>query len=315
MGYKDILRKQKYIIFGEHSAVHVCRWTKKSLTNQGICYKEQFYGIQSHSCCQMSPWINCQNQCLHCWRPIELKIQLNNKLNTPKEIIEGSINAQRKLLTGFGGDKNTNQQKYKEAQNPTQFAISLIGEPTLYPHLPELILELRKQKKTSFVVSNGLQPEMIKKMQKKNAFPTQLYVSMLYPNEKLFRKITQNKAKNSWKKYNTTLELMKTLNTRTVIRMTLIKDLNLKDSMIKSYAELIKKASPLFIEVKGYMSVGFARERLGYEKMPYHKDIATFSKKLLKHLPEYQFLDEKKESRVVLLGKDKKRMKIKENEL
>jgi wyosine [tRNA(Phe)-imidazoG37] synthetase (radical SAM superfamily) len=39
--------------------------------------------------------------------------------------------------------------------------------------------------------------------------------------------------------------------------MTLINDLNYDDSMIEEYAELVKKASPLFIEVKGYMSVGF----------------------------------------------------------
>jgi tRNA wybutosine-synthesizing protein 1 len=205
MNYKDTLKKQKYIIVGEHSAVHVCNWTKKALTNKGACYKEKFYRIKCHGCCQMSPWITCTNQCLHCWRPIELAIKLNDKINTPKEIIDGCVKAQRKLLTGFGGDKNTNQQKYKEAQNPSQFAISLIGEPALYPHLPELILELKKQKKTSFVVTNGLQPEAIKEMQRKSALPTQLYVSMLYPNEKLFRKITQNKAKDSWKKYKETL--------------------------------------------------------------------------------------------------------------
>jgi wyosine [tRNA(Phe)-imidazoG37] synthetase (radical SAM superfamily) len=46
--------------------------------------------------------------------------------------------------------------------------------------------------------------------------------------------------------------------------------------------------------------------------MPYHEDIVEFSKQVLKFLPEYKILDEKKESRVVLLGKDKKDMKIKE---
>jgi wyosine [tRNA(Phe)-imidazoG37] synthetase (radical SAM superfamily) len=48
--------------------------------------------------------------------------------------------------------------------------------------------------------------------------------------------------------------------------------------------------------------------------MPYHKEIVEFSKEILKFLPEYKFLDEKKESRVVLLGKDKKDMKIKKSE-
>ncbi len=135
------MKKQQYAIVGYHSTVHICRWTKKSIIDEGVCYKEQFYGINTHKCCQMSPWLTCQNQCLHCWRPMELDIKLNGKIDKPKKIIEGCIQAQRKLLTGFGGNKKTNQKKYKEAQNPSQFAISLIGEPTLYPKLVELIKE------------------------------------------------------------------------------------------------------------------------------------------------------------------------------
>jgi len=138
---------------------------------------------------------------------------------------------------------------------------------------------------------------------------------MLYPKEKLFREITNNKARNAWKKYNETLSMLKDLKARTVIRITLVKELNMDDELIEGYAELIKKASPLFVEVKSFMSVGFSRKRLSYERMPFHEHIRSFSEKLLRFLPEYKFLDEKKESRVVLLGKDKERMKIKEEEV
>jgi len=313
--FRKILKKQKYFLVGEHSAVRICTWTKKSLVDGGKCYKEQFYGIKSRECCQMSPFISCANKCVHCWRPIELDIKLSDKINEPKEIIEGCIKAQRKLLSGLGGYEKTNKKKFKEAQEPSQFAISLIGEPTQYPELGELIKELRKQKKTSFLVTNGLFPEKIKELQEKNALPTQLYISMLYPNEELFRKITQNKEKDSWNKYLQTLELLKNLKTRTVIRITLVKELNMDDKIIKEYAELIKKASPLFIEVKSFMHVGFSKERLSYKQMPLHKEIKEFSEKLLEFLPEYKFLDEKTESRVVLLGKDKEKMKIKDKEV
>ena len=97
--------------------------------------------------------------------------------------------------------------------------------------------------------------------------------------------------------------------TRTVFRMNLVKDLNM--TRPEEYAELIKKANPMFVEIKGFMSVGFSRQRLGYERMPCHEDIIAFSKEILKFLPEYKFLDEKKESRVVLLGTSRKDMKIK----
>jgi len=41
-------------------------------------------------------------------------------------------------------------KKWKEAQEPIQFAISLSGEPTLYSKIGELIEELRRRKKQVF---------------------------------------------------------------------------------------------------------------------------------------------------------------------
>lgn len=313
----ETLKKQHYAVVGKHSAVQVCRWAKKSLLDEGFCYKQKFYGIQSHRCCQMSPYLACPNGCLHCWRPMELDFGMKLKptikdADNPKKIIDECIKAQRKLLTGFKGNKNVNMKKYKEAQEPNQFAISLIGEPTLYPKLAELIKELRKQGKTSFLVTNGLYPERLQELKKKNALPTQLYISLNTPNKKMYEAWHKSKLKDAWKKFNKSLEIMKKLRgkTRTVARMTLVKELNMAE--LENYAKLIIKAEPDFVEVKGYMSMGFARQRLGYEKMPFHPEIKEFAKKLLKCLPEYKFLDEKIESRVVLLGKSKEKAKIKE---
>lgn len=324
---KKVLKKQHYAIAGKHSAVQICRWTKKSLLDEGVCYKEQFYGIKSHLCCQMSPAVMwCPNRCIHCWRAIEMTIdsELKGKVDSPKEVVDKCIEAQRKLLIGFNVDKKSkkkqlskaNQKKYLEAQEPMQFAISLSGEPTVYEHIGGLIDELRKRRKTSFLVTNGLYPEKLEEMEKKKQLPTQLYISVNTPNKELYQKFHRSSKKDAWERLNKSLEIMSKLNgkTRTVFRMNLVKNLNMNPEMAKEYAEMIKKTNPMFVEIKGFMSVGFARARLGYERMPYHKDIVDFSKKLLEFLPEYKFLDEKKESRVVLLGKDKKDMKIKKSE-
>ena len=316
---KEILKKQHYSLAGEHSAVQVCRWTKKALTDEGFCYKQKFYGIKSHLCCQMTPSVVwCPNKCLHCWRAVELTLgdKLPKNIDSPKEIIEKSIEAQRKLIIGFKGNKKINMKKWEEAQNPKQFAISLSGEPMLYPKIGELISELRKRKITSFLVTNGLYPEKIKELTKKKQLPTQLYISINTPNEELYKKFHRSSMKNAWKKLNQSLELMSKLkNKRTVVRINLVKDLNMIEP--ENYAKLIQKAKPRFIELKAYMSVGFARERLGYERMPFHKDIKDFSKELLKHLKKdkYKFLAEKTESRVILLGKRKSDMMIKKKEI
>tara|TARA_Y100000310_G_C20697461_1_gene826697 strand:+ start:3714 stop:4682 length:969 start_codon:yes stop_codon:yes gene_type:complete len=315
---RKVLRKQHYGLVGKHSGVQICRWTKKDLTDQGSCYKAKFYGIKSHECCQMSPSVGfCQNRCLHCWRAIELTIgdKMNiKKADSPKDIIKGCIEQQRRLINGFKGNKKINLKKFKQAQEPMQFAISLTGEPTIYPRLGELIKELRSQKKTSFLVTNGLLPERLKELQEKKALPTQLYLSLNTPNEKLFKAWHRSKTKNVWDKFNQTLELFPSLSTRKVIRMTLVKNLNMKDEMIKDYVKLIKKAKPDFIEVKGFMSVGFSRKRLGYESMPTYEDIQKFSKKLAKEL-KLKILDSHEFSRVVLIGKSKKDMKIKKKEV
>lgn len=323
---QDILKKQHYALVGKHSAVQICRWTKKSLRDEGVCYKEKFYGIKSHLCCQMSPAIMwCENKCVHCWRAVELTLgnKIQGKVDSPSEIIDGCIKAQRKLLEGFNIDEKSkkvqlskaNQKKFREAQEPMQFAISLSGEPTIYPKIGELISELKKRGKTSFLVTNGLNPEVLKKLLKKNQLPTQLYISVNSPNKELYENFHRTSKEKAWEKLNQSLSLMKSMNkkTRTVFRMNLIRNLNMSSENAKEYANLIKKYSPRFVELKGFMSVGFARQRLGYERMPTESEMENFIKILLENLKgtKYKLLDKHEFSRAYVLGKDKKELKIK----
>lgn len=314
---KEILKRQHYLLVGKHSGVQVCRWTKKDLLDTGECYKAKFYGIKSHLCCQMSPTVVfCQNKCVHCWRSIEHTAgnKMNNNVDNPKEVINGCVEAQKKLLTGFKGNSKVNMNKLKQAQEPMQFAISLTGEPTLYPKIGELISELRKKGKTSFLVTNGLQPSVLKKLNKNGNLPTQIYISLNCPNKKLYDKWHRSSVKNAWKKFNETLSLFPKLKTRKVIRMTLVNDLNALPEHVEEYVGMIKKAKPDFIEVKGFMSVGYARNRknMGYDKMPRIEKIRDYSERIAIALKKqgYKILDEHEFSSVVLIGKDKKKMKI-----
>ena len=49
------LYKQGYRLVGNHSAIKVCEWTKKSLRDEDICYKEKFYDTVTRRCVQMTP--------------------------------------------------------------------------------------------------------------------------------------------------------------------------------------------------------------------------------------------------------------------
>ena len=99
--------------------------------------------------------------------------------------------------------------------------------------------------------------------------------------------------------------------------MTLVKNKNMSDENIREYASIIKKSGVMFVEVKSFMSLGYARARLPYETMPSNKEIEAFAKKLAK-ASGYLVLDKHIPSRIVLLGKNesaRKRMKISKKEI
>ena len=105
---------------------------------------------------------------------------MQESIDDPAFIVEGTIEAQRKLLSGFGGNEKTSEEKFERAMEPQHVAISLDGEPTLYPKLAELIKEYKKKGFSTFVVSNGLLPDRIEKLFEEP--PTQLYISVDAPN-------------------------------------------------------------------------------------------------------------------------------------
>jgi len=285
-----------------HSAVKVCLWAKKSLLNAGACYKEQFYskelGVQSHRCLQLTPsLLFCDHRCVFCWRNVDLTSQdWKGSVDEPAEILDGAISAQRLLLSGFGGNTDVDKKKFKEAQDPKHCAISLAGEPTIYPKINELIDECKRRGMTSFLVTNGQHPEVLENL----AGPTQLYISLVAPDERTYSEVCRPMGANGWEKLNRSLELMSSFNWRKVVRLTLAKGVNMKDP--EEYSRLAEKTGCDFIEVKGYMCVGYSRRRLGMENMPLHQEIKDFAERLSEETG-YRPVDESEPSRVVLLKK------------
>ena len=266
-----------------------------------------FYGIESHRCLQMTPAINqCTHMCLFCWRHQGFTEKEIKEMDDPKYILDKSIEAQRRLITGFKGDARCNQTKWKEANEPNMVACSLSGEPTLYPRLGEFFEECHKRNMTTFLVTNGTNPEILRNL---DPLPKQLYVSVVAPNQDIYKKICSPLISDGWERLNQTLELLPSLDTRTVIRHTLVQGWNMDEKYIKEYARLDEKASPLFIEPKGYVFVGSSRKRMNLYNMPFHDNVRDFGKKLADSLG-YELTMEKPDSRVVLLTSDPKVTRI-----
>jgi len=290
-----------------HSTVELCHWTKKSLKNEGDCYKKKFYGIDTHRCVEFSPaGMICNMKCIFCWRPTEFmkRIYMNeDEVDDPKTLMDGILRERRRLLSGYPGNPKVDMQKYKEALEPNHYAISLSGEPTLYPKLPELIKYLKSLPNTRsiFLVTNGVVPSMLERLMREDALPTQLYISMNAPNESLFIKINRPLIPNAWDLWLKSLKLLSGMNTRTVIRFTLIKGLNTDEEYIPEYAKLIRVGNPHFVEIKSYMHVGYSTRRLKKENMLYHEEVIEYANKLLQYLPNFKYMDDHPPSRIVVL--------------
>lgn len=280
-----------------HAAAKICHWTKQSILDKGVCYKEKFYGIESHRCLQMAPAVpNCQQKCEFCWRDLSYtQTQWEGEYDDPKTIINEAVKAQNNLLCGFFGNDKANKEKLEESKTPTNAAISLAGEPMLYPEIDELIAEFNRRNFTTFVVSNGQCVDKLKNLENE---PYQLYLSLDAPTKKIYNDVCQPQISEGWDNLNQSLDTLASFNSRTCIRTTCVKGRNMTNP--EKYAELIKKASPDFVEIKAYMCVGSSRHRLTPDNMPTFDEVKSFAQKIGENCGK-KIVNESEVSRVVLL--------------
>ncbi|RLE71036.1 MAG: 4-demethylwyosine synthase TYW1 [Thermoprotei archaeon] len=303
---KDVRRylRAGYRLVGRHSAVEVCRWTKSALKGEYMCYK-RWYGVKSHRCVQMTPVLNfCNFACVFCWRPHlsgRFAIPKGWKWDSPSSIVEGVIRAQRELLIGFKGNPKVSRERFLEAMFPRHMAISLDGEPTLYPMIADLVKEVKDRGMTAFLVTNGSVPYRLEELIRKGAEPTNLYVSVYGPDPEVFSKSARPLVPKAWDLVLESLELLPRFRCRTIIRLTMVRGLN----MVKpeGYAKLVELGNPCFVELKGYTWVGESQKRLPRSAMPTLTELIEFARRL-ERFTSYKIKLTDEKSRVVMLVRD-----------
>lgn len=290
-----------YRLVGAHSAVKVCHWTKSALRGGKYCYKS-WYGVESHRCLQMTPSLQyCNMACVFCWRfhTINRGMPFSGEWDRPEELLDAMIIEQRKLLSGFKGNPKVNRMKFDEAMYPTNVAISLDGEPTIYPYLADFIKLARNRGMTTFLVTNGTMPERLEELLEQGAEPTNLYISFYGPDKETHLSVNKPLLPDSWERVWKSLSLMPRFKCRKVLRLTLVKFLNLKAP--ERYAEAVKVAQPDFVECKGYVHVGESQKRLTRDHMPTMEDLMSFARELMLHTG-YVYAAHDEASKVVLIA-------------
>ncbi|OWM80840.1 S-adenosyl-L-methionine-dependent tRNA 4-demethylwyosine synthase [Punica granatum] len=295
------LEKQGYKIIGSHSGVKICRWTKSQLRGRGGCYKHSFYGIESHRCMETTPSLACANKCVFCWRhhtnPVGKSWQW--RMDDPLEIVDTAIELHTKMIKQMKGVPGVTQERLSEGLSPRHCALSLVGEPIMYPEINALVDELHRRSISTFLVTNAQFPEKIKLLNP----VTQLYVSVDAATKESLKAIDRPLFGDFWERFIDSLQSLKEKQQRTVYRLTLVKGWNTED--IDAYYSLFSIGKPDFVEIKGVTYCGSsATSKLTMENVPWHADVKAFSEALaLKSEGEYEVACEHIHSCCVLLAK------------
>eukprot|EP00401_Gymnodinium_catenatum_P037682 CAMPEP_0117458664 /NCGR_PEP_ID=MMETSP0784-20121206/1059_1 /TAXON_ID=39447 /ORGANISM="" /LENGTH=714 /DNA_ID=CAMNT_0005252213 /DNA_START=15 /DNA_END=2159 /DNA_ORIENTATION=+ len=301
---REILEQQRYRVVGSHSAVKQCRWTKHALRGEGQCYKHTFYGISSHRCMEGTPSLACANKCTFCWRnhANPVSTSWNFQSDDPEWIVQESVLNHLDLVAQAGSSPVAIPARLAEARSVGHMALSLVGEPVLYPRIAEFVESLHRRRISTFVVTNGQFPDELERL----PWVTQLYVSVDAPTANELRAVGRPLFRDHWQRLRRSLEILREKGDRqrTVCRMTLLKAQNMGDDAASGYAELLRLSECDFVEVKGATwSAGMEKAGMAKTNVPVPEEVRAFAEELVDMLPGYGVACEHEHSTSVLLAR------------
>ena len=215
-----------YSLVGTHSAVKLCRWQKSMMRGRGGCYKWTMYGIQSHRCMEATPSLGCANKCTFCWRlnSNPTITEWKYKVDEPKGLVNDMITQHQALVKNAKGMVGCLPEKYDEALQPRHCALSLVGEPIIYPKINEFVDELHSKGISTFLVNNGQFPEAIRDLKP----ITQLYLSVDAADREMLKELDRPAFPDYWERMLRSIDYMREKKCRTVFRLTLIQGFNMR---------------------------------------------------------------------------------------
>jgi wyosine [tRNA(Phe)-imidazoG37] synthetase (radical SAM superfamily)/flavodoxin len=297
---RDVLSQQGYKLIGTHSGVKLCRWTKAMLRGRGGCYKHTFYGIQSFQCMEMTPSLACANKCVFCWRHHSNPVGRDWKwqVDDPEMIVEAAIGFHHQMVKQMRGVPGVRPERLEEAARIRHCALSLVGEPIMYPHINRFVRLLHGRHISTFLVTNAQFPDRIRDMEP----VTQLYVSIDASTQDSLKAVDRPLFKDFWERYLASLRAVRDKPVRTVYRLTLVKAMNMSE--VAEYAKLVALGRPTFVEIKGVTFCGTSEaSNLTMKQVPFHHEVRLFAQKLCSYLSdEYDLACEHVHSCCILIA-------------
>lgn len=221
-------------------------------------------------------------------------------MDQPELIVEQAIENHQNMIKQFKGVPGVKADRFEEGMAVKHCALSLVGEPIMYPEINRLLKLLHHREISSFIVTNAQFPEEIRSLEP----VTQLYVSVDASTKDSLKKIDRPLFKDFWQRFLDSLTALAEKQQRTVYRLTLVKAWNVDE--LKAYADLVKLGKPDFIEVKGVTYCGeSSASTLTMANVPWHEEVVHFVQELADMLPEYEVACEHEHSNCILIAHNK----------
>jgi len=148
-----------------------------------------------------------------------------------------------KALRGVPG---VSKERFEKAAKIRHCALSLVGEPIMYPKINRLLELLHEKEISSFLVTNAQFPQQVRDL----GPCTQLYTSIDAATKESLKKVDRPLNANFWELFLGSIDALREHKfNRSVFRLTLVQGYNMEE--IEDYAKLVERGAPDFIEIKG----------------------------------------------------------------
>lgn len=232
---------------------------------------------------EATPSLACANKCVFCWRHHKNPVGREWRwlVDDPALIVDQAVSKHQAMIKELKGMPGVKPERWEEGFTVRHCALSLVGEPIMYPHVNAMIRLLHARRISSFMVTNAQFPDCIARLEP----VTQLYVSIDAATKETLRAIDRPLFKDFWERFLASLDALRTKRQRTVYRLTLVKGSNMAE--LDDYAALVARGQPDFIEVKGVTYCGTSpASHLTMKDVPWHHEVKAFCEALARKLGE-----------------------------
>lgn len=176
-------------------------------------------------------------------------------------------------------------------------ALSLVGEPIIYPRINEFLDALHAKGISSFMVTNAQFPQQMETLRP----CTQLYISIDGADKDELKAVDRPLFGDFYERFLTCIDMLRAKKQRTVFRLTLVNGWN--DAQLGKYVELVRRGRPDFIEIKGVTYCGDSKASpLTIKHCPYHAQVREYCLRMAEQLDGYDVACEHAHSNCVLIA-------------